>query len=92
MNKKTTGKIMFTGYVFFAFATYNLCGFCGMGSFTLYPEKMIRFGLQSQAASQASPILIELVLGWFFIFLSQHKALRIGREGLKSRSANRELM
>jgi hypothetical protein len=88
----TVSDLRMVGYVFFAFATYNLCGFCGVGSFAIYPEKMIRFGLQSQAASQASHILIELVLGWFFIFLSQHKAMRIGREGLKSSSANRELM
>ena len=58
------------GYFFFAMATYNLCPLLGIKQFGLYPEKMIRFGLQAEAASFASRIMIELVLGWFFIFLS----------------------
>jgi hypothetical protein len=61
----TVSDLRMVGYVFLAFATYNLCGFYGVGSFTLYPENMIRFGLQSQAVSQASRILIELVMGGF---------------------------
>jgi len=51
-------------------ASYNLCPLLGIKTFCLYPEKMIRFGLQDQAASFATHILIELSLGWFFIFIS----------------------
>jgi hypothetical protein len=61
------------GYFFFAMATYNLCPLMGVKTFGLYPEKMIRFGLQAEAASFASRIMIELVLGWLFIFLSYRK-------------------
>lgn len=61
------------GYFFFAMATYNLCPLMGVKTFGLYPEKMIRFGLQTEAASFASRIMIELVLGWLFIFLSYRR-------------------
>jgi hypothetical protein len=61
------------GYFFFAMATYNLCPLMGVKAFGLYPDKMIRFGLQTEAASFASRIMIELVLGWFFIFLSHRR-------------------
>lgn len=60
-------------YFFFAMATYNLCPLMGVKTFGLYPEKMIRFGLQAEAASFASRVMIELVLGWLFIFLSYRK-------------------
>ena len=64
------------GYFFFAMATYNLCPLMGVKTFGLYPEKMIRFGLQAEAASFASRIMIELVLGWLFIFLSHRERPR----------------
>jgi hypothetical protein len=38
---------------------------------------MIRFGLQAKAASFASRIMIELVLGWLFIFLSHRNRRKI---------------
>lgn len=62
------------GYFFFAMATYNLCGLMGVSAFALQPEKMIQYGLQARAASYASHVLIELVLGWLFIFISYYKA------------------
>ncbi|MEW6186257.1 MAG: hypothetical protein AB1585_11015 [Thermodesulfobacteriota bacterium] len=71
---KTSSDYRLIGYFFFAMATYNLCPLMGVKTFGLYPEKMIRFGLQTEAASFASRIMIELVLGWFFIFLSHRRA------------------
>jgi len=67
---KSAARYRLIGYFFFAMATYNLCPLMGVKAFGLYPEKMIRFGLQAEAASFASRIMIELVLGWFFVFLS----------------------
>lgn len=61
------------GYFFLAMATYNLCPLMGVKAFGLYPEKMIRFGLEREAASFASRIMIELVVGWFFVFLSHRR-------------------
>ena len=68
--EKKAADYRLVGYFFFAMATYNLCPLMGVKAFGLYPEKMIRYGLQSEAASFASRIMIELVLGWIFIFLS----------------------
>lgn len=67
---KIQARYRLIGYFFFAMATYNLCPLMGVKAFGLYPEKMIQFGLQSEAASFASRIMIELVLGWSCIFLS----------------------
>ena len=73
---KASADYRLMGYFFFAMATYNLCPLMGVKTFGLYPEKMIRFGLQSEAASFASRIMIELVLGWLFILLSHRKRHR----------------
>jgi hypothetical protein len=75
--EKASADYRLIGYFFFAMATYNLCPLMGVKTFGLYPEKMIRFGLQTEAASFASRIMIELVLGWFFIFLSHRKFSKV---------------
>jgi hypothetical protein len=72
--EKKSADYRLIGYFFFAMATYNLCPLMGVKTFGLYPEKMIRFGLEAEAASFASRIMIELVLGWFFIFLSHRRS------------------
>jgi len=71
-QKATDFRIV--GYFFFAMATYNLCGLMGVSAFALHPEKMMQYGLQSRAVSYASHVMIELVLGWLFIYLSYKKA------------------
>ena len=72
--EKSAADYRLIGYFFFAMATYNLCPLMGVKVFGLYPEKMIRYGLQGEAGSFASRIMIELVLGWLFIFLSYRKS------------------
>jgi hypothetical protein len=62
------------GYFFFAMATYTLCSLMGVKTFALQPEKMIRYGLQAEAASFALHLLIELVLGWVFTYLAARKS------------------
>ena len=74
--EKASADYRLIGYFFFAMATYNLCPLMGVKTFGLYPEKMIRFGLQAEAASFASHVMIELVLGWLFIFLSYRERPR----------------
>jgi hypothetical protein len=76
-SEKTATDYRLIGYFFFAMATYNLCPLMGVKTFGLYPEKMIKFGLQTEAASYASHIMIELVLGWVFIFFSYWKRHRV---------------
>jgi hypothetical protein len=82
-SEKTYAEYRLIGYFFFAMATYNLCPLLGVKAFGLYPEKMIRFGLQAEAASFASRIMIELVLGWLFIFLSHRKRTKVSNESVR---------
>jgi len=67
---------LYLGYFFLAMAVYNLCPFCGVKCFALYPEKMIQYGLQGQARSFANHIMSELVLGWLFLVLSRFNTSR----------------
>jgi len=84
-SEKASADYRLIGYFFFAMATYNLCPLMGVKAFALYPEKMIRFGLQSEAASFAARIMIELVLGWVFIFLSYGKHYKINRQSVSTK-------
>ena len=61
----------YLGFFFLIMAAYNLCPFCGVKCFALYPEKMIEYKLQNEAASFANHIMLELVLGFSFILLSK---------------------
>jgi hypothetical protein len=76
--QKTASDYRMAGYFFLAMATYTLCPLLGVKTFALTPEKMIRFGLQGEAASFAFHLLIELLLGWVFTWLS----MRQGNESL----------
>lgn len=71
-SKEISIDFRIIGYFFFAMATYNLCPLLGVKCFGLFPEKMIKYGLQAQASSFAIHILIELVIGWAFLFLSYY--------------------
>jgi hypothetical protein len=73
-SRKIAADYRLIGYFFFAMATYNLCPLMGVKTFGLYPEKMIRYGLQSEASSFATRIMVELVLGWVFILFSHYRS------------------
>ena len=75
-HQKTASDYRMAGYFFLAMATYTLCPFMGIKTFALAPEKMIQYGLQQEAASFAFHILIELLLGWLFTFLSFRREKR----------------
>jgi hypothetical protein len=72
-HQKMASDYRMAGYFFFGMATYTLCPLLGVKAFALSPEKMIEYGLQTEAASFAFHLLIELVLGWIFIALSVRK-------------------
>lgn len=61
------------GYYFLVVATWDLCGIFGIVTYALKPEIMIERGLQSTAIMLTSHVMIELSLGWVFIFLSVRK-------------------
>jgi len=79
---KAAALYLLIGYFFLAMATYNLCPLMGVKAFGLYPDKMIRFGLEREASSFASRIMIELVLGWPFVFLGHRRLSQGSRRSL----------
>ena len=74
---RTAQDLRIIGYYFFIVATWNLCRVFGISGYALKPETMIKHGLQPVAITFASHIMIELLLGWLFIFLSIYKENRI---------------
>ena len=75
-QEKALSDFRMAGYFFFGMATYTLCPLLGVKTFALSPEKMIQYGLQAEAASFAFHLLIELVLGWIFTYLSYRQINR----------------
>lgn len=84
---RSASDFRMAGTFFFAMATYTLCPLLGVKTFALSPEKMIRYGLQAEAASFALHLLIELTLGWLFLTLSSRQAGLGMRENRKETSA-----
>ncbi len=78
-EKRAASDLRMAGIFFFAMATYTLCPLLGVKTFALSPEKMIKYGLQGEAASFAFHLLIELILGWTFMGLSFLKSNGIKR-------------
>jgi uncharacterized membrane protein len=70
---KAAGDYRIVGYFFFIVATWNLCGIFGLAAFALKPEMMIEHGLQPNAITMTSHVMIELLLGWLFVFLAMYK-------------------
>ena len=63
------------GYLCFALAAWNLCGFGSMPSFALFPEKMIALDTRAFAIGQLKSIMAFIVLGWLFTTLGFFKAV-----------------
>ena len=64
------------GYVCFALAAWNTCGFGDAPSFALFPEKMIALDTRGFAVGQLKSIMAFFVLGWLFTTLGFFKAAR----------------
>lgn len=67
------------GYLCFALAAWNSCGFGSVPSFGLFPEKMISLGARDFAIGQLKSIMAFFVLGWLFTMLGFFKAARTAR-------------
>jgi hypothetical protein len=64
------------GYLAFALAAWNLCGFGSMPSFALYPEKMIALNAIPFAVGQLKSIMALFILGWAFTAIGLWRAQR----------------
>jgi hypothetical protein len=64
------------GYLYFAIATWNLCGIGGMPSFALEPDRMIELGTREFATGQMKTVMVLLLIGWFLTVLGYHKSCK----------------
>jgi hypothetical protein len=64
------------GYLAFALAAWNLCGFGGMPSFAVYPEKMIALNAIPFAVGQLKAVMALFILGWAFTAFGLYRASR----------------
>jgi len=64
------------GYLAFALAAWNLCGFGGMPSFAVYPEKMLALHAIPFAVGQLKAVMALFILGWMFTALGLRRAAR----------------
>jgi len=67
------------GYLAFALAAWNLCGFGGMPSFAVYPEKMIALDAIPFAVGQLKAVMSLFILGWIFTVFGLHRAAQAVR-------------
>lgn len=67
------------GLLAFALAAWNLCGFGGMPSFAVYPEKMIALNAIPFAVGQLKAVMALFILGWIFTVLSLRRAAQVVR-------------
>lgn len=67
------------GYLCFALAAWNTCGFGDAPSFALFPEKMIALDARGFAVGQLKAIMAFFVLGWVFTTLGFFRAARAAR-------------
>lgn len=65
------------GYLCFAMAAWNICGFGAAPSFGLYPEKMIEYGTQPFAIGQLKAIMAYFVCAWIFTAIGMYKDYRL---------------
>ena len=64
------------GYLYFAVATWNLCGIGGMPSFALEPDRMIELGTRGFATGQMKTVMIQLLIGWFLTTLGYYRSCK----------------
>lgn len=65
------------GYLAFALAAWNLCGFGGMPGFAVHPEKMIALDAIPFAVGQLKAVMALFILGWIFTVLGLHRAVQL---------------
>jgi hypothetical protein len=65
------------GYLYFAVATWNLCGIGAMPSFALEPDRMIELGTREFATGQMKTVMVLLLIGWFLTALGYHRSCKV---------------
>ena len=73
---RTAADLQGLGLLAFALAAWNLCGFGGMPSFAIYPDKMIALNAIPFAVGQLKAVMALFILGWIFTVLGFYRATR----------------
>ena len=63
------------GYLCFALAAWNVCGFASVPALALFPDKMLALGTGRFAVGQLKAVMALFVLGWLFTALGFRKAI-----------------
>jgi len=83
-NLKNIVDLRMVGYMFFALSAWFMCGLGATIAFATNPNTVQLFANSPETQANAVSILYKiitcLVLGWFFIFLSQWKSARLTKE------------
>ena len=83
-NLKHIVDLRMVGYMFFALSAWFMCGLGATIAFATNPNTVHLFANSPETQANAVSILYKiitcLVLGWFFIFLSQWKSARLTKE------------
>ena len=79
-SMRSAADLQGLGLLSFALAAWNLCGFAGMPSFALYPEKMLALAAVPFAVGQLKAVMALFVLGWIFIAFGFYQAARTARQ------------
>ena len=67
------------GYMFFALATWLICGMSSMLTLLFYPDEIAYLQIQENAIGIIYLVMSFLVLGWFFSFLGQYKSKKVDK-------------
>lgn len=73
---RTAADLQGLGLLAFALAAWNLCGFGGMPSFAVYPDKMIALNAIPFAVGQLKAVMALFILGWIFTVIGLYRATR----------------
>lgn len=74
MREITATDFQMIGYVFFAFASWDVCGLGTMGR-VLHPEQVVESGTGPLLVTQMTKIIFEFLFAWAFTCLGHYKAL-----------------
>lgn len=67
------------GYMFFALATWFICGLSTMHTFLFYPDEIAYLQIQENAIGLIYLVMSFLLLGWVFTFLGQYKGKKVDK-------------
>jgi len=80
---RASADLQACGYLWFAVAAWNTCGFGGMPSYAIYPQKLLAHDSLWFAVAQLKSVMACFVLGWAFTALGMWHAAK-ARAGIRS--------